>query len=90
MLSKKEDFTIMNNTINNAIFSEPIASELEDVRRTVRSDCRLTYDCMKGVVKGDKVICTKGHFQSMNLLNVICGDSNKACQTCEDYDGEEI
>lgn len=80
------------------MFREPMATKLAELRIAARAKRRLTYDCMKAVVSGARVICAKGHkfptpgfteVTGVRLESVLRGRSSQVCQRCEDYDGEE-
>lgn len=73
------------------------ADALIGLRIKARQKRRLTYDCMNGIVKGDIVVCKKGHtFKTrgrsvklgIGILAIIRGTSSSACQKCGDYNEE--
>ena len=80
------------------VFQEPEATELATLRSKMRWERRLTYDCMNAIVKGDIVVCKKGHpFRArgrstktgISVLAILRGTSSGECRNCEDYNGED-
>ena len=87
----------MTNPIDRKLFQAPAANALTRMRIQARRKRRLTYDCMSGIVKGEIVVCKKGHrFRArgrsnktgIGVLAILKGTSSTACQKCEDYDEE--
>jgi len=94
----------MPEKIDKKLFQEPLATRLAEMRikarrrlNVFRKRKRLTYDCMKAIVKGDSVVCKKRHKfkmvgrrkkEGLSLLSVLRGMSSSVCQKCKDYDGE--
>lgn len=83
--------------IDNKLFQKPVATKLVNMRIHARRKRRLTYDCMKTIVKGDSVACKKGHSfkkvgrrqkEGLSLPSVLRGMSSSVCQKCKDYDEE--
>jgi len=84
--------------ISDIFFNRPKVNELTILRRERRRKHRLTYDCMNGIVKGNTVVCKRGHTfppisnrkePGIGVLGVIRGISSSVCRECGDYDGEE-
>lgn len=83
--------------LDNKLFQEPQVSQLTRRRIQTRRKRRLTYDCMNGIVKGELVVCKKGHTfkpigrskkTGISVHTVLWGTSSSACRECQDYDEE--
>ena len=83
---------------NDKYFEPEAAIQLTQIRDEMRgknTNHRLTYDCMKAMVKDKiKVVCKLGYSlggknkETISLLSVLRGRSSRICQPCADYDGE--
>ena len=83
--------------LDNKLFENPAAEWITSLRIKARRKRRLTYDCMNGIVKGDRVICKKGHVfrkvgrqeeEGFPLFAVLKGRSSSICQKCPDFNQE--
>lgn len=83
--------------IDSRLFQAPAANALTRLRLQTRRKRRITYDCMNAIVKGDIVVCKKGHIfkpwgrgtkPGIGVLTILRGMSSSACRNCEDYDEE--
>ena len=56
---------------------------------------RLTFDCLKATVKGDRVFCSEGRLLgqakdgSLALITVLRGITSGTCKGCKDYSSDE-
>ena len=84
-------------TMLDLFFQRSEADILTRMRIQTRRKRRITYDCMSAIVKGEIVVCKKGHtFKArgrsnkagISVFSVLNGTSSAACRNCEDYDEE--
>jgi len=68
---------------------------LQEMRKARRRVSRISYDCMKLRVRGDRTYCelgkrlTTAKDGSLALEAAFKGYTPKICFTCPDFDGEE-
>lgn len=78
--------------MDDTLFQDPKASELEQLREKARINSHLiTYDCYNAIVDGERVKCKKGYLLAggtMPLLTVLRGRTASVCHTCKDFDGD--
>lgn len=73
-----------------------LLEKLENDRDKLRDDGkRMTFDCLKALVKGDRVVCSLGKRLGqasdggITLTQVMRGICSGACKNCGDYTVEE-
>ncbi len=72
-----------------------VLDELERMRTVKGRTGRLTFDCPNTVVKGDRVLCSKGKLLgqardgSLALIVVLRGITSGTCKDCGDYSSDE-
>jgi hypothetical protein len=81
----------MSGAVNQRYFQEPLAVSLERARAEAREKRRITYDCLHCVLDDGVVNCRKKHqLGNLSLIGVLKGRSSATCQTCPNYDTEEM
>jgi hypothetical protein len=81
----------MPGAVNERYFQEPLATKLEQERDGAREKRRLTYDWFNAVLIDGIVCCQKGHeLTTRSFIAVLKGRSSATCQTCPNYDTEEM
>jgi hypothetical protein len=80
--------------MNENLYLEPKATELEDLRALRRDGKRIIYDCRNAHVRDGRVICVTGKLLnpltdngSVTLNAVLSGKSSTACTQCWNYKG---
>lgn len=78
--------------MNDNLFREPIATQLENKRNAKRGKRQITYDCWEAKVKGGHVYCKRGYslgqHGTLSLEQVLNGGSCEACHKCSYHPGD--
>ena len=76
--------------MNEQLFKEPKATQLEKERKSARREGRITYDCFQAIFHNEAIECRcripLGKRYSVELEPVLSGYSGPNCPACDKYD----